>query len=66
LPWFADEASVVAPGKVAIEDLDFNHAALVAGSTGHASAGNSKLLAIPSLRTAAVSLRNFGDVEKGK
>jgi len=36
-PWLARWASVVASGKTALEELDFSHAARVAGSTGQAS-----------------------------
>jgi hypothetical protein len=34
------------PGKGGFEELDFSHAARVAGSTGHTSAGVSQSFAI--------------------
>jgi hypothetical protein len=46
LSLLAGGASAVAPGKAGREELDFNHAARVAWSTGHASAEASASLAI--------------------
>lgn len=49
-PSFAWLAAAVAPGKGGgFEELDFSHAARVAGSTGHASVGVCASFAILSL-----------------